>query len=402
MCGFDAVIGNPPYGAELTKDELVYIQAKFKEESKSFDTYELFLLKASGLLKADGRMSMIIPASWLTGEKYQISRKFLLHSMEPVVAYAMPFDVFKDAYIDTAIIVFARLSKLKDCLIHYFPKKEKLSFVPDCIGTTVPIENIRLDPLNRLSVVLSQEVAPILEKLKTTSKTFGDWFDIQRGVQPYSRKKHSEEQIAKKFLHANSKRDKEYLPELQGNELSRYWIEPSRVSYIRYCDDIASNRPLRMFQDERIVLRRLLTRKFRLQACMTSETMITTDNVLYIVPRDAKASIPFVLGILNSHLISWLYVNTSMVAQKDDFPQVHISALSALPIPEGDKARHERMVELVEQMLSLKKQLALAKTDHDKTLLQRQIDATDQQIDRLVYELYGLTEEEIKIVETHP
>jgi len=57
------------------------------------------------------------------------------------------------------------------------------------------------------------------------------------------------------------------------------------------------------------------------------------------------------------------------------------------------------MVSLVDQMLSLNKQLPEAKTDHEKTTLQRQIDATDQQIDQLVYELYGLTQEEIKIVE---
>ena len=57
------------------------------------------------------------------------------------------------------------------------------------------------------------------------------------------------------------------------------------------------------------------------------------------------------------------------------------------------------MVSLVDQMLSLNKQLSGAKTDQEKTALQRQIDATDKQIDRLVYELYGLTEEEIRIVE---
>ena len=63
-----------------------------------------------------------------------------------------------------------------------------------------------------------------------------------------------------------------------------------------------------------------------------------------------------------------------------------------------DKARHDRMVYLVEQMLSLHKLLARAKTEHDKILVQRQIDATDDQIDRLVYELYGLKEKEIEIV----
>jgi hypothetical protein len=63
-----------------------------------------------------------------------------------------------------------------------------------------------------------------------------------------------------------------------------------------------------------------------------------------------------------------------------------------------DVARHDRMVELVAVQLDLHK-LASAGTDHDKTLLARQIEATDRQIDRLVYELYGLTEDEIRIVE---
>lgn len=57
------------------------------------------------------------------------------------------------------------------------------------------------------------------------------------------------------------------------------------------------------------------------------------------------------------------------------------------------------MVELVDRMLDLNKKLAKAKTNHDKTILKRRIDATDDQIDRLVYELYDLTEEEIAIVE---
>jgi hypothetical protein len=65
----------------------------------------------------------------------------------------------------------------------------------------------------------------------------------------------------------------------------------------------------------------------------------------------------------------------------------------------ADKARHERMVGLVEQMLNLHQRLAGESVPQTRTVLQRQIEATDRQIDLLVYELYGLTEEEIKIVE---
>ena len=64
-----------------------------------------------------------------------------------------------------------------------------------------------------------------------------------------------------------------------------------------------------------------------------------------------------------------------------------------------DKSRHDQMVELVERMLDLNKRLQGAKTAHEKDSLQRQIDATDRQVDRIVYELYELTDDEIKIVE---
>ncbi len=65
----------------------------------------------------------------------------------------------------------------------------------------------------------------------------------------------------------------------------------------------------------------------------------------------------------------------------------------------ADKRRHDEMVTLVERMLDLHKKLPAAHTDQEKTALQRQIADTDRRIDRLVYDLYGLTEDEIKIVE---
>ncbi len=65
----------------------------------------------------------------------------------------------------------------------------------------------------------------------------------------------------------------------------------------------------------------------------------------------------------------------------------------------ADRKRHDDMVKLVEQMLELHRRLAVARTSQEKTMLQRQIDATDREIDKLVYQLYDLTEAEIKIVE---
>jgi hypothetical protein len=68
-------------------------------------------------------------------------------------------------------------------------------------------------------------------------------------------------------------------------------------------------------------------------------------------------------------------------------------------LDDGGKARHDKMVGLVETMLKLHKDLPKAKTPHEQESIQRQIAATDKQIDQLVYELYGLGDDEIRIVE---
>jgi hypothetical protein len=109
----------------------------------------------------------------------------------------------------------------------------------------------------------------------------------------------------------------------------------------------------------------------------------------------------YILGLLNSKLLDTYLRTFSSPFSGGYFAynRQYIEQLSIRPINFSnpkDKARHDKMVELVEQILSLNKQLSSAKTAHDKTILQRQIDATDKQIDNLVY---GLTEEEIKIVE---
>jgi len=110
-------------------------------------------------------------------------------------------------------------------------------------------------------------------------------------------------------------------------------------------------------------------------------------------------SLPCLLGLINSKLLGYYYQQLFVTID------VLKNALLNLPIrninlsDKTDRARHDRMVALVEQMLKLHEDLAAAKTAHDKTLLERQIAATDRQIDKLVYELYGLTADEIAIVE---
>ncbi|WP_424443137.1 TaqI-like C-terminal specificity domain-containing protein, partial [Methanothrix sp.] len=126
------------------------------------------------------------------------------------------------------------------------------------------------------------------------------------------------------------------------------------------------------------------------------------DTTAYIITFNDN--LMYLIGLLNSKLWTFLFSKESSEI-RGGFFRWKRQYLSPLPIrtidfsDPADVARHDSLVSLVERMLALHKQLQEARTPHEKIALQRQIEATDRQIDALVYELYGLTEEEIRIVE---
>ena len=123
------------------------------------------------------------------------------------------------------------------------------------------------------------------------------------------------------------------------------------------------------------------------------------NNYSYIVGLRGGHPLHYVLGIVNSTLLNFYFANSFIDYNIKPF------YLERLPIRAVDISNRAEMgvrdllIELVDSMLKSQEGLAKSRTDREKTVIQRQIDATDKQIDQLVYELYGLTEEEIKIVE---
>jgi len=153
------------------------------------------------------------------------------------------------------------------------------------------------------------------------------------------------------------------------------------------------------------LLRELISRQFQLQAVKATEDFVTNKSMQNILAIPNGPDLNFLLGLLNSRLVSWYFLRKSNIAQRDDFPKIVLRESRALPIrpidlnDPTDRERHDRMIALVQQMLDLNARLPQVNTGYDRTAMQRQIDATDRQIDRLVYELYDLSEEEIRLVE---
>jgi hypothetical protein len=139
-------------------------------------------------------------------------------------------------------------------------------------------------------------------------------------------------------------------------------------------------------------------------ATLDTNRYLCLNNLHVIINRNNNYNIRYLLGLLNSNLLNWYY-HTLNPEVGEALAEIKKSNVENLPIRNiafdnaAEKKKHDWMVTLVEQMLALHKQLTETKTGQEQTLIQRQIDATDQQIDKLVYELYELTPEEIKIVE---
>ena len=126
---------------------------------------------------------------------------------------------------------------------------------------------------------------------------------------------------------------------------------------------------------------------------------MTVGVVIAIVLKDNTTfNIKYLLGILNSSMMNWYY--GFIGKPKGKAREYFNEPLSIIPIINtADKSKHDKMVSLVDQMLDAKKKQMASTTERDKSFWENKCSSLDRQIDSLVYELYGLTEEEIKIVE---
>jgi hypothetical protein len=145
---------------------------------------------------------------------------------------------------------------------------------------------------------------------------------------------------------------------------------------------------LARFMEEKIIVARMGK---DLIASYDSGGLFVKDAMLLL--NKGELSLKYILALLNSKLMNYYYHEYFITID------VLKNAILSLPIIVADKAAHDNLVTLVEQMLALKKREQAESVPQTKTMIGRQIVALDTQIDKAVYKLYGLTEEEIKVVE---
>jgi Alw26I/Eco31I/Esp3I family type II restriction m6 adenine DNA methyltransferase len=416
--GFDAVIGNPPYDVmekERGKSSwphaalIEYIKKTGKHRDAKggkLNLYRFFLVLSLHLLNNKGYLGFIIPLSILGDISCSRTRRFLIFSTDYLIADCFPQKdnperrVFRNAKLSTMVITskkyLAQSEKSGHMDVRVYPWN---SFEEEHKRSNIQFRYLSLiDPNMPIPLADSKEWN-LLVKIYCHPKIcrLGDIedFEVNRGE--------INQTIYRQYISENQK----LVRFLKGVEVGRYHIKEklsqSHKEWFDECSYLKDNEPKSVVGFKRIATQRITGVDERLRIVATSIEPITyfADSTNSIIIKKVKSPyrLEYILGLLNSRLFQWRFRLTSTNNN------VGTNELESMPIRtidfrnKDEKKICDKMISLTARMLELNKKLAAAKTEHEKTVLQRQIKATDHQIDQLVYELYGLTEEEIKIVE---
>lgn len=314
--GFDCVIGNPPYGL-LTKE--AYFKQSLSFINPSWDIYVAFFERGISVVKKDRLVSFIVPVSWETGAMFEKLREYLLSRTNLKKLVNLPFDIFKDAYIDTCIFVVEKaVSAANKALVYEFPKKIKIDNIIDVAYQEIEQS---LWQVNKNQIIVDSNALLLLPRLFSSSHKLGELTDSVRGVL-----------ASPEFISHNVA--KGYPPFFDG-EMLRYEIsEPNK--FILYSEDLPEKpADIAFFRGTRVFIRRLISRQDRLMSTCVTDFFINKKDI-YIFKNKGEYghySPYFLTALLNSKLLSFLYLSQETVSRKDDFRQATLEGTRNLPIP---------------------------------------------------------------------
>jgi len=465
--GFDAVIGNPPYVRiqamkEWAPAEVEFYKQRYISASKgNYDIYVVMVERGFELLNDNGALGFILPHKFFNAQ-YGGPLRDLLSSGNHVkkIIHFGDKQVFSGATTYTALL-FLTKRESKDFDFIKVDDLGKWRHEDSAIGASISSSNLSA---NDWQFFAGKEAA-LFEKMHAMSLNLGDITHIFVGLQTDADDVFILDKVLERddrvlcLSKATGKEhwfEKEHLkPFLKGSlNIRRYHLSNATkllifpyeiidnksvlIDEVKYSrtypltwEYLAENRQRLSIRNKgrmgaewygyvykknhtRFGATKLLVPSLALGSCFA----LDTEGYYYFVGsgggggggyglllnKDSDVSYQFLLGVLNSRLIS-TYLKATSTTFRGGYIALNRQYIEKLPIhitdfsDPNDKSQHDQMVELVERMLDLNMRLQEARAAHGKDSLQRQIDATDRQIDRLVYELYDLTDEEIKIVE---
>jgi len=376
--GFDVVIANPPYEEVSEKSLKNIFKSKYSEVlSGHYDLYIFFIKRGFDLLCKEGSLSFIVPHTYLHYPQFQNLRKWIYENMQ-IIELTQPIHNIFQAVVDNSILFIKNSVPQTDSKTKF----TTISFDSNSV-TSEESNSLRHDKFSDQTFDF-EGIQNLLKLQHFSSNTIplGDIVDSSQGITVYAKV-----QGAKINYFRDSSENRDSKPFVKGKEISRYYLEWSG-SYIQYGDWLWCPRNPRFFESKKVFLRQTAD---QLIATYVEEPMYCIDSVHSLINKvGMEYDLKFILAILNSKLGNYFYQLLNFEKGKV-FAQVKLTFLRKLPIKRITFQNQKPFIELTDKVISLKKSSSI----EDRKLAQKYED----RIDRLVYELYGLTREEIKLVE---
>lgn len=392
--GFDSVIGNPPWGAAFNDSEHLYLVNHYDSvPKKTKDSYLYFVFKAISLLHSSGYLGFIIPNTWLLINNAEAIRRDLLTlNIQEIIDHGD--GVFKKATAEcTTIILTKNIDTKGSCRAIRLRKQTKI--IDHIVFKSLWLKN----DYSRIILDMDEETQRLLTKIKSVSEPFEKTSSIIWGIKPYQvgygTPPQTRKMVDARIYHSTQQQGKAWKPLLVGSNVDRYRLTFAGDLFIKYGKWL-------MYPSNEIFMRnpKILMRQTSdiLRTCYDDKGYYCQNSVFII--HSTAVDLKYLLGLLNSKLLGFAY-KLGNPQTKKVFAEIKPSVIKKLPIliNHNKQANHDKIIERVNSILDLNKKLPKAKTPIEKIQLERQIKATDRQIDQLVYELYGLTDKEIEIVE---
>lgn len=363
--GFDVVIGNPPYIRRTAINENLKkkYEKVFESTTKQYDMYLLFIEKGVKSIKIGGYLAFINPIKFFNSDYGLGCRRFLInnHKIKSILDISQ-LPVFLNAMTYPCVLIVQNgMENNKENAIEYkrLNNLNELNFLNQIESLKILQSEIMNDNDCKIIVDVNPKLKSVIAKMDSYKK-IKEFFLIARGL-------------------ANNKVnfDGNKYKALKSTNVRKYFIEGELKNIDTDFADV--------FNQEMIILPRTVA---YLQAMLKEKEIICLDRIYYLIPN-SECNLNFILGILNSKLTNtWFeyYYNTTKVS--GNYFDLNGNQIGSIPIPTATKEQQQEIITLVDKILAAKKQDSSADTTEWEKL-----------IDQKVYELYGLTEDEIAIVE---
>jgi hypothetical protein len=384
--GFDIVIGNPPYGADI--DKLVSTFKKmYPQTTKGFnEIYKLFFNRGIDILKEKGILTYITPNTYLLQPRYKDLRKFLLqYGLDIIINLGE--NVFDNAVVSTAIILLEKKKENSKIKIADLSANSKF------LGSLDRIVFLEIVQTTFNETESNVFVMNIREKTEN-EYSLGEIMDLKDAGFKYQRKnvglsEKGNNDLAERIFYEGNIKNKEDIPILIGKDINTYYHlevpnKKLRKEYKNLLKDNEStyyNREI-MNSKEKLIWRQTAPYfigtilKDKIYFGNTIQAGIIKDSFIN------RVSYEYLCGLLNSKYLRYLYENNVRETGKV-FPQVKLEKLRPLPIIISKN--QSSIVNLVNEAIKIKKEDSKA----DITNIENQID---------IYKLYGLSYEEIEVI----